>query len=110
MSPLPRSEGLENESRLVAVQWLSSSGIGHRGHHFPGSALSVAAVVSGDLAAGQKSGYVFTVAASKEGYTISAVPQIFGQTGRRTFFSDQTMAIRENWGSEPATAQSKEIK
>lgn len=71
---------------------------------------AAADLIGGDLAAGQKSGYTFTVAASKEGYSITAVPQIFGQTGRRTFFSDQTMVIRENWGSEPATAQSKEIK
>ena len=77
-----------------------------------GGAASAAAadLISGDLAAGQKTGYVFTVTASKEGYSIVAVPQIFSQTGRRTFFSDQTMAIRENWSAEPATAQSKEIK
>ena len=67
-------------------------------------------LISGDLASGQKSGYVFTVAASKDGYTITAVPQIFGQTGRRTFFSDQTLTVRENWGADPATAQSHEIK
>ena len=71
---------------------------------------AAADLISGDLAAGQKSGYVFTLSATKEGYAISAVPQIFGQTGRRTFYSDQTMAIRENWGQEPATAQSHEIK
>jgi prepilin-type N-terminal cleavage/methylation domain-containing protein len=67
-------------------------------------------LISGDLAAGQKSGYVFTLTASADGYSISAVPQIFGQTGRRTFFSDQTMVVRENWSAEPATAQSHEIK
>lgn len=71
---------------------------------------AAADLISGDLASGQKSGYVFTVAASPEGYTITAVPQIFGQTGRRTFYSDQTMVVRENWSAEPATAQSKEIK
>jgi type IV pilus assembly protein PilA len=71
---------------------------------------AAANLISGDLASGQKSGYVFTLTPSKEGYSIVAVPQIFGQTGRRTFFSDQTMAIRENWSAEPPTAQSKEIK
>jgi type IV pilus assembly protein PilA len=77
-----------------------------------GGAASAAAadLIPGDLSTGQKSGYVFTLTASKEGYSISAVPQIFGQTGRRTFYSDQTMTIRENWSAEPATAQSKEIK
>ena len=71
---------------------------------------AAADLVSTDMAAGQKSGYVFTLTASKEGYTITAVPQIFNQTGRRTFFSDQTLTVRENWSAEPATAASKEIK
>ncbi len=77
-----------------------------------GGAASAAAadLIGADLASGQKSGYVFTLSASKEGYAITAVPQTFGQTGRRTFYSDHTMAIRENWSAEPATAQSKEIK
>jgi hypothetical protein len=44
------------------------------------------------------------------GYTIVAVPTVFNSTGRRTFFSDQTLVIRQNWGAEPATAQSGEIK
>jgi hypothetical protein len=35
---------------------------------------------------------------------------VYNSTGRRSFFSDQTMVIRENWGPEPATANSKEIK
>jgi prepilin-type N-terminal cleavage/methylation domain-containing protein len=71
---------------------------------------ATADLIPGDLATGQKSGYVFTLTATKDGYSVSAVPQIFGQTGRRTFYSDQTMTVRENWSAEPATAQSKEIK
>lgn len=71
---------------------------------------AAADLIPGDLAAGTKTGYTFTVTPTKEGYAVSAVPQSFGATGRRTFFSDQTFVIRENWGAEPATAQSKEIK
>jgi prepilin-type N-terminal cleavage/methylation domain-containing protein len=71
---------------------------------------AAADLIPGDLAAGKKTGYIFTVAGSKEGYTVTAVPEAFNNTGRRTFFSDQTLVIRENWGAEPATAQSKEIK
>jgi prepilin-type N-terminal cleavage/methylation domain-containing protein len=67
-------------------------------------------LIPGDLAIGEKTGYIFTVAGTKEGYTVTAVPKIFNSTGRRTFFSDQSLVIRENWGAEPATAQSKEIK
>lgn len=76
-----------------------------------GSAGPAAAdIIPGDLAIGKKTGYTFSLSATKEGYAITAVPDTFGSTGRRTFFSDQSFVVRENWGAEPATAQSKEIK
>ncbi len=74
----------------------------------PGPAA--ADLIPGDLAAGEKTGYVFTLTATKDGYIVTAVPKVFNSTGRRTFYSDQTLVIRENWGPEPATAQSPEIK
>lgn len=71
---------------------------------------SGAELIPGDLAAGTKTGYLFTLQGTPTGYTVNATPVAFNSTGRRTFFSDQTMVIRENWGAEPATANSKEIK
>jgi prepilin-type N-terminal cleavage/methylation domain-containing protein len=67
-------------------------------------------LVPGDLAKGKKTGYLFTLQASPLGYTINANPEVFGSSGRRTFFSDQTLVIHENWGAEPATVTSPEIK
>lgn len=67
-------------------------------------------LISGDLAAGEKSGYKFTLAGGPSGYTINAVPVAYNTSGSRTFFSDQSLVIRENYGQEPATATSKEIK
>lgn len=67
-------------------------------------------LIPGDLALGSKTGYKFTVTGGPAGYVVSAVPEAFGNTGRRTFYSDQTLVIRENWGQEPATMASKEIK
>ena len=69
-----------------------------------------AELIPGDLALGTKTGYLFTMQAAPTGYNVNATPVAFNSTGRRTFFSDQTMIIRENWGAEPATATSKEIK
>ncbi len=69
-----------------------------------------AGLISEDLAKGRKSGYVFTMQGGPGGYTINANPETYNGTGRRTFYSDQTMVIRENWGAEPATANSPEIK
>jgi prepilin-type N-terminal cleavage/methylation domain-containing protein len=62
------------------------------------------------LADGKNTGYIFTVATAPTGYTVTAVPEAFGNTGRRTFFSDQTNVIRQNWGQEPATVNSPEFK
>jgi len=34
----------------------------------------------------------------------------YGSSGSRSFYSDQSMVVRENYGPEPATAQSKELR
>ncbi len=62
------------------------------------------------LADGKNSGYLFNVVATPTGYSVTAVPEAFGNSGRRTFFSDQTLVIRNNWSQEPATVTSPEIK
>lgn len=76
-----------------------------------GQATAAAAdLIPGDLAAGTKSGFKFNISATPTGYTVNADPVTYNSTGRRGFFSDQTLVIRENWGPEAATIQSKEIK
>ena len=67
-------------------------------------------LIDGNLASGEKSGYRFTVTGNPAGYVISAVPIAYNSTGSRTFFSDQSMQIRQNYGQEPATAQSPELR
>jgi len=71
---------------------------------------SAAELIPGELAQGVKTGYVFQLQGGPAGYTVNCNPQVYNSTGRRTFFSDHTLVIRENWGQEPASAQSKEIK
>ncbi len=71
---------------------------------------TAADLIPGDLASGTKSGFNFVLVGGPNGYTLTVTPQVYNSTGRRSFFSDQTMVIRESWGSEPATAASKEIK
>ena len=67
-------------------------------------------LIDNNLATGEKSGYKFTVTGNQSGYVISAVPVAYNSTGSRTFYSDQTMQIRQNFGPEPATAQSPELR
>ncbi len=71
---------------------------------------AAADLIPGDLAKGIKTGYQFILVGGPTGYTINANPVTFGSTGRRTFFSDQTNVVRQNWGAEPATVNSEEIK
>jgi type IV pilus assembly protein PilA len=66
-------------------------------------------LIGNDLAIGEKQGYKFTLAGVPGGYTINANPVIYGSSGNKSFFSDQSMVIRENFGPEPATASSKEM-
>lgn len=71
---------------------------------------SAADLLHEDMATGVKQGYKFTVAATPTGYTINAAPVSYGGTGRRTFYSDQSMSIRQNSGQEPAGPSSPELK
>jgi len=70
---------------------------------------AAADLIPGDLAQGIKQGYKFTLAGTQGGYVINANPINYPTDGSRTFFSDQSMVIRENFGPEPATASSKEM-
>jgi len=63
-----------------------------------------------NLSDGKASGFIFTVVGSPTGYSVTAVPEAFGSSGNRTFFSDQTLVIRNNYPAEPATIASPEIR
>jgi type IV pilus assembly protein PilA len=63
-----------------------------------------------NLSDGKASGFIFTVVGSPTGYSVTAVPEAFGSSGNRTFFSDQTLVIRNNYTAEPATIASPEIR
>ena len=74
----------------------------------PGPAA--ADLIDGTLAAGTKSGHKFTMTGNASGYVINVVPESYNNSGSRTFYSDQTMVIRQNYGQEPATINSPEMK
>jgi len=74
------------------------------------STPNAAGLITSDLALGLKGGYKFEMTGRADGYTITAVPNVYNTDGRRSFFSDESMVMRENWGPEPATAASPEVK
>jgi type IV pilus assembly protein PilA len=69
-----------------------------------------AGLIPENLAGGKKSGYLFEVGQTREGYAVTASPEKFGSSGRRSFYSDQTLLIRNAWTAEPATVQSPPIE
>lgn len=62
-----------------------------------------AELIDRDLASGDKGGYKFTLTQTPTGYAIAAAPTQFGTSGTHTYFSDQSMAIHQHDGQEPAT-------
>jgi len=75
-----------------------------------GPGPQAADLIPSSLASGDKDGYIFTLAATPQGYTLNVNPKVFNSTGRRTFFVDQSMTIHQNWSAEPANASSPEFK
>ena len=70
---------------------------------------SAANLIPADLAAGERHGHKFTLTGTPQGYSIQGAPTVFGSTGSRTFYTDQSLILRENYGPQPATASSKEV-
>jgi type IV pilus assembly protein PilA len=67
-------------------------------------------LIPGNLASGEKNGYVFTMTSNDGGFTVVANPKVFGSTGRRTFYLDQDGVVHQNWGPELASAESPEFQ
>jgi type IV pilus assembly protein PilA len=72
---------------------------------------SAADLIPGGLATtGENSGYKYVLTITPTGYTVNANPTIFGTTGGRTFFSDQSMTIHQHSGQEAASLSDPEIR
>jgi len=71
---------------------------------------AAAELIGNDLSNGEKQGYKFVLTGNAGGYAINANPLTFGNSGSRTFYSDQSMVVRQNYGPENATANSPEMK
>jgi hypothetical protein len=66
-------------------------------------------LIAFDLANGERQGYRFKLTVTPGGYSIQALPVVFGQTGSRTFYTEQTLIVRENFDPKPATRDSHEV-
>jgi hypothetical protein len=66
-------------------------------------------LIGNDLSGAEKGQYKYTLTANAGGYVITAMPAN-PSGGSRTFYSDQSMVIHQNFGAEAATASSPEMK
>jgi type IV pilus assembly protein PilA len=100
----------------VQVQYYSQYGkyatsLQELGPPASGAASPAAAdLIGNDLSGGEKQGYKFTMTGTPGGYIVNANPVAFNSSGSRTFYSDQSMVIKQNYGQEPATNNSPEVK
>jgi type IV pilus assembly protein PilA len=67
-------------------------------------------LIQSSLAGGEKDQYTFTLTATQQGYSLVATPKVYNSSGRKSFYTDQSMIIRESMGPDPANATSPEIK
>jgi type IV pilus assembly protein PilA len=67
-------------------------------------------LIPANLASGRLDGYMFFLTRTVGGYVITAAPEQFGVTGRRTFYSDETLILRNNWNGGAATAASPQLQ
>ena len=100
---------LKNLQTLNTAQVQYDSQFGRFARSLTELGPSASNLVPANLAGGEKQGYKFTLMPTPEGYSIQAVPTVFGTTGSRTFYTDQSLVVRENYGQDPATVNSKEV-
>ena len=70
------------------------------------SALEEAGLIDGVLEEGTALGYTFSVSGNSATFSIHARPLVFGSSGTRSFYCDQTGIIRYTTDDAPATSTS----
>ena len=70
---------------------------------------AAADLIPKSLAEGKASGYIFTVQMIPAGYAATAVPEQFGNSGTKNFYSDQNGGTHYSLTQDPATDKSPTI-
>lgn len=90
----PETAALSAVQTLNAAQVQYNSQFGRYARSLSELGPSAADLISADFAVGERPGYKFTLKSMPTGYTITAGPSEFW--GSHTFYSDQSLVIREN--------------
>ena len=63
-------------------------------------------LIDGNLASGKSSGYRFEISADNSKFRIWTWPEVYGETGVRSLYLDQTGMLRRSWDKQRADASS----
>jgi hypothetical protein len=66
-------------------------------------------LIPDELSKGSRSGYLYNMSATPDGYTANANPQDCEVTATRAFYTDETNVIRNRFRCEPASVLDPEI-
>ncbi len=107
--PTVEEEVEENEAnaissvkKIVTAQFDYSEG---SGGGYAITLVDLRGLIDSALESGVKDGYVFSMGSFGRGFTVGATPMIYGSTGTRSFFADETGVIRYTREERPATAE-----
>ncbi len=93
-------------SNIVASQISYSMTMGSGSYTADLKALQKAGLNEDLVGSGISGGYVFSISGSSSEFNVQARPLVFGSTGTRSFFSDQTGIIRYTEADGMATSHS----
>lgn len=67
-------------------------------------------LIGRDLAEGSSHGYYFVVSVTKAGYVVHANPYPWAEGARRSFYSDETRVIWQNWSGQSASSRDEQLR
>jgi type IV pilus assembly protein PilA len=73
----------------------------------PGPAA--AGLVENDIALGINKGYRFTMSGTGDNFEVHGDPETYGTSGTKSYYADQNLTIRVNYGKGQATATSPQV-
>jgi hypothetical protein len=108
MQALQRLQSIQNaEVQYSSLYGQYASSLAQLGPSTTGTSSAQGAdLIPSELALGVKDGYRFRVEGDGMKFSIEARPVDYGKSGTRSFYTDQSLMIRQNSSDAPATVDS----
>jgi hypothetical protein len=107
--PTAEEEVEENEANAISsVKKIVNAQLDYSegsGEGYAMTLVDLRGLIDSALESAVKDGYVFSMGSFGSGFTVNATPMIYGSTGTRSFFSDESGVIRYTREERPATSE-----